>query len=410
MGSSVDFTMASPASPSARHRASGGTGPSLPNTSQRTKNLHSDQVSHASAGRHLQSSHDIRIEEDNRRRERDGWEFERLKGVETRHRTASTGSINRLNSWATPSSGTQKDWETKKRAKDAQTKKKARQQWEKDKAHGNISSVEAIERKRINAANKDKMKEHDSNKQQTQKLLGLHRAGGLQGMKDYQHDDGLHMRRAGIATTRKTIDESNWHHDAASGRTAATRRELLRSAVVQPSSVEHHSTHKKHGHLNDAEMQDYCGLKQGEELDEEGRVIPPWAVQEMRAARYVGPMGEDYTKYNSDYPDVDIEAVTAWSARPPPPQIYLKDDRGKNVRRSDPRHPHDPASYGQPFVGPYARMYESPAGVAYQAAGMAAGAYGPAYGGGPMALEAGYGYPYGPAAAGYGEGPEFGYY
>merc|ERR1740133_920360 len=209
--------MASPASPSARHRASGGTGPSLPNTSQRTKNLHSDQVSHASAGRHLQSSHDIRIEEDNRRRERDGWEFDRL------------------NSWATPSSGTQKDWETKKRAKDAQTKKKARQQWEKDKAHGNISSVEAIERKRINAANKDKMKEHDSNKQQTQKLLALHRAGGLQGMKDYQHDDGLHMRRAGIATTRKTIDESNWHHDAASGRTAATRRELLRSAIVQPS-------------------------------------------------------------------------------------------------------------------------------------------------------------------------------
>ena len=37
---------------------------------------------------------------------------------------------------ATPSSGTQKDWETKKRAKDAQTKKKARQQWEKDRAHG----------------------------------------------------------------------------------------------------------------------------------------------------------------------------------------------------------------------------------------------------------------------------------
>ena len=82
-------------------------------------------------------------------------------------------------------------------------------------------------------------------------------------MKDYQHDDGLHMRRAGIATTRKTIDESNWHHDAASGRTAATRRELLRSAIVQPSAVEHASTHRKHGHLNDDEMQDYCGLKQG---------------------------------------------------------------------------------------------------------------------------------------------------
>merc|ERR1712195_277848 len=363
MGSSVDFTMASPASSSARHRASGGTGPSLPNTSQRTKNLHSDQVSHASAGRHLQSSHDIRIEEDNRRRERDGWEFERLKGVETRHRTASTGSINRLNSWATPSSGTQKDWETKKRAKDAQTKKKARQQWEKDKAHGNISSVEAIERKRINAANNDKMKEHDSNKQQTQKLLGLHRAGGLQGMKDYHHDDGLHMRRAGIATTRKTIDESNWHHDAASGRTAATRRELLRSAIVQPSAVEHASTHRKHGHLNDDEMQDYCGLKQGEELDEEGRVIPPWAVQERRAQRYLGPMGEDYTKYNADYPGMDVAAQAEWSARAPPPQMYLRDDRGKNVKRSDPRLPHDAAGYGQPFGGPYARLYESPAAV-----------------------------------------------
>lgn len=401
----------SPASPSARHRATGATGPSLPNTSQRTKNLLTDQVSHASAGRHLQSSHDIHIEEDNRRRERDGWEFERLKGVETRHRTASTGSINRLNSWATPSSGTQKDWETKKRAKDAQTKKKARQQWEKDRAHGNISSVEAIERKRINAANKDKMKEHDSNKQQTQKLLGLHRAGGLQGMKDYQHDDGLHMRRAGIATTRKTIDESNWHHDAASGRTAATRRELLRSAIVQPSAVEHASTHRKHGHLNDDEMQDYCGLKQGEELDEEGRVIPPWAVQEMRAARYMGPMGEDYTKYNADYPAVDMEAVTSWSARPPPPQMYLKDERGKNVRRSDPRHPHQPETYGQPMVGPYARFYESPAAVAVEASHAYGPGFGGAYGGGPMALEAGYGYPYGPAA-GYGEGPgaEFGYY
>ena len=49
----------------------------------------------------------------------------------------------------------------------------------------------------------------------------------------------------------------------------------------------------------------------GEELDEEGRVIPPWAVQEMRAARYMGPMGEDYTKYNADYPAVDMEAVTS---------------------------------------------------------------------------------------------------
>lgn len=359
----------SPGSSSSRHRAPGSVGTNLPNTSQRTKNLLTDTTSHANAGSYNNSSHDIRTEADNRRRERDGWEFERLKGVETRHRAASAGSVNRLNSWATPSSDTQKNWENKKRTKDVKTKQKARQQWEKERPHGNISSVEKIERDRKNRVNADKMKEHSSNTEQTKKLLGLHRAGGLAGQKTSDHDDG-----------RKRIDESNWHHDAAAGRTAATRRELLRSAVVQPSSVEHHSTHKKHGHLNDAEMQDYCGLKQGEELDEEGRVIPPWAVQEMRAARYVGPMGEDYTKYNSDYPDVDIEAVTAWSARPPPPQMYLKDDRGKNVRRSDPRHPHDPASYGQPFVGPYARMYESPAGVAYQAAGMAAGAYGPATG------------------------------
>jgi hypothetical protein len=267
-----------------------------------------------------------------------------------------------------------------------QTKKKARQQWEKDRPHGNISSVEKIERDRINRVHKDKMKEHEGQRAQTRKLLGLHRAGGLQGEKDYHHDDSLGVRKAGIATTRKTIEESNWHHDAASGRTAATRRQLLRSAIVQPSAVEHSSTHKKHGHLNDDELADYCGLKQGEELDEEGRVIPPWAVQEMRAARYMGPMGEDYTKYNADYPAVDMEAVTSWSARPPPPQMYLKDERGKNVRRSDSRHPHDPHTYGQPMVGPYARFYESPGAVAVEAAH----AYGPgaagAYGAGPMVL------------------------
>ena len=129
----------------------------------------------------------------------------------------------------------------------------------------------------------------------------MHRHRGLEGKRGVEHDD----RRG----ARKYIEESNWHHDVAGGRTAAQRKELLSSAVVKPSAVEHSSTHRKHGHLSDSEMQDYMGLKAGEELDDEGRVIPPWAVQEKRAARYLGPMGEDYTKYNADYPGVDVEAA-----------------------------------------------------------------------------------------------------
>merc|ERR1711966_483970 len=80
-------------------------------------------------------------------------------------------------------------------------------------------------------------------------------------------------------------------------------------------------------------------------------------------------MGEDYTKYNCDYPGVNMEEATQWSARPPPPQMYLRDERGRNVRRSDPRHPHDPSTYGQPHIGPYARLYNSPAAVAVEASG-----------------------------------------
>eukprot|EP00658_Telonema_sp_P-2_P015792 TRINITY_DN16098_c0_g3_i4.p2 TRINITY_DN16098_c0_g3~~TRINITY_DN16098_c0_g3_i4.p2 ORF type:complete len:115 (-),score=17.41 TRINITY_DN16098_c0_g3_i4:287-631(-) len=111
----------------------------------------------------------------------------------------------------------------------------------------------------------------------------------------------------------------------------------------------------------------------------------------MRAQRYLGPIGEDYTSYNADFPGVDVEAAAEWSSRAPPPQMYLRDDRGKNVRRTDPRLPHDPAGYGQPFLGPYARLYESPAAIS--------SGYG--Y---PSIAGAHVGYPYG---AGYGPAPGF---
>jgi len=228
---------------------------------------------------------------------------------------------------------------------------------------------------RRNQLNKIKDKMYEDTKVQTMRINDLHRHAGLQGQRGVEHHDRKHGARS-----RKFLEESNWHHDSQAGRTVAKRKELLSSATVRPSAVEHSSTHSKHGHMLESELLDYMGLKAGEELDEEGRVIPPWAVQEKRAARYLGPMGEDYTKYNADYPGVDVEAAAAWSSRPPPPQMYLRDERGQNVRRSDPRMPHDPAGYGQPFHGPYARLYESPAAVAsgYGHAGYPALGYGPA--------------------------------
>jgi len=339
MGTPLQMT--SIASPSPRHNAKKSLGPGLPNATKVTHTLKGEPSAYHAA-LHKGSSLEIKIDDQNKHRERQGWEFEREKELVSRHRAASVGSSNRLNSWQVPPTDAQAAWNSKQKVKAVK--------------RSDVSITEKIARERRNQMDKIKMKQHEGTKEQTQRIQENNRARGLEGRRGDEHDD----RYTG---TRKYIDEKNYHHDAGSGRTAAHRSRLLQSAVVQPSKVEHSSTHQRHGHLTEDEMQDYLGLRQGEELDEEGRVIPPWAVQERRAQRYLGPMGEDYTKYNADYPGMDVAAQAEWSARAPPPQMYLRDDRGKNVKRSDPRLPHDAAGYGQPFGGPYARLYESPAAV-----------------------------------------------
>jgi len=386
MGTINPIRMASFADLSPRHNAKKKHGPDLPNTTSRTKNLHSDAVSYHAAGKHFGSSHDIRIDEQNRRHEERGWEFERQKELAVRHRSASAGSHSRMNSWQQPATSAQAEWNSKQKKVD-KTRQPNAIKGRSEGRNADVSMSEKIARERRNQADKVKKKHYENTQAQTMKIQEMHRAKGLEGQRGEEHD---HRVRG----TKKYIEESNWHHDAKSGRTAAARSDLLKSAVVKPSNVEHSSTHRKHGHMSEAELQDYMGLKQGEELDDEGRVIPPWAVQEKRAARYLGPMGEDYTKYNSDYPGVDVEGAAAWSARPPPPQMYLRDERGTNVRRSDPRLPHDPAGYGQPFHGPYARMYESPAAIA-SGYGYPSESYPAAY---DLAAAPALGYGYGPFA------------
>ena len=83
------------------------------------------------------------------------------------------------------------------------------------------------------------------------------------------------------------------------------------------------------------QVADY-GLIEGETLDEEGRVIPPWAgraerfllewitallIVECFANRYAGPVGEDEVRYPHDYGYGTRGFIEASRGKVPPPQV-----------------------------------------------------------------------------------------
>jgi len=186
----------------------------------------------------------------------------------------------------------------------------------------------------------------------------------------------------------------------------ARKVELMKSAVVKPqrqnrtenngSTVEHHHTHRTWGHLTDGEVADY-GLIEGETLDEEGRVIPPWMG---RAERYAGPLGEDEVRYPHDYGYGARGYIEASRGKVPPPQLHLKDRTA--APRRDPDLYRDTASYVPYGRMPGTRQYDGVSQYGYGHPGeyAAPGPYGPV----------GAAYPYGGAGFGYGspysaEGP-----
>jgi len=157
--------------------------------------------------------------------------------------------------------------------------------------------------------------------------------------------------------------------------------------IQRKDEVEEAATHRTLGHLTDAEVADY-GMIEGETLDEEGRVIPPWSG---RAERYSGPVGEDEVRYPFDYGYGARGHYEASRGKMPPPQLFLQEKTAMPRRDPDLYNPVAPYTpFGNsPFKHPaYARPGEH-AAVAYERA-----AYGYGYGLGHPA----YSHPiYGPA-------------
>lgn len=153
----------------------------------------------------------------------------------------------------------------------------------------------------------------------------------------------------------KRVAMNDWEDAVRQNRTQARKMELSKSAVVKPqrqnrteqngSTVEHEHTHRTWGHLTDGEVADY-GLIEGETLDEEGRVIPPWIG---RAERYAGPLGEDEVRYPHDYGYGARGFLEASRGKVPPPQLHLKD------RTAAPRRDPDLYRDVEEYI-PYGRM------------------------------------------------------
>jgi len=191
----------------------------------------------------------------------------------------------------------------------------------------------------------------------------------------------------------KRVAHNDWEDAVRQNRTEARKAELMKSVVVKSQGqtsggshhrVEHEHTHRSWGHLTDGEVADY-GLIEGETLDEEGRVIPPWIG---RAERYAGPLGEDEVRYPHDYGYGARGFVEASRGKVPPPQLHLKD------RTAAPRRDPDLYSDAANYV-PYGRME---AGT-NQFDGVSQYGFGnPAQAGihlpGPYGAPAGAGYPY----------------
>lgn len=244
-----------------------------------------------------------------------------------------------MSSWVAEKSDAQADFEANK-ARKAKLNK------------GLKSTTHRIDDKRINRRHSDKNDDFEN-----QKLQDNH-------VKKTQRGTAGEINH-GKLTPAERVAHQDWEDAVRQNRTEARKVSLMKSATVDPhrmNDVECHSTHRHQGHLTQCEEREY-GLIAGETLDEEGRVIPPWAG---RSERYVGPKGEDEVRYPYDYGYGPRGFVEASRGKVPPPQLHLK-DKGAAPRRDPdlyndvaPYLPYGQAPYG-PAPGPYDAGFGHPA-------------------------------------------------
>lgn len=310
------------------------------------------------------TSREVRDLEAVRAFERREMQMDQLKSKAVGHRVASHRSSNRMSSWVADKSPSQQAFEAASIGRGLKVK-------------GKTSATERVHAQRTNRSHDSKINAFENQKKLDLKVKEAQR--GAAG----QHD---------LASPRKGIAQSEWDDAVRQNRTEARKQDLMKSAIIanRGSGVEHDSTHRTWGHLTDAEVADY-GLIEGETLDEEGRVIPPWVG---RAERYAGPVGEDEVRYPHDYGYGTRGYIEASRGKVPPPQLHLKDKSAAPRRDPDlyndvsPYVPygghwpgydyndqfgygfaHPPVAYGGPMGGPIGGPMDGPP-MPYLAAGM----------------------------------------
>jgi len=288
--------------------------------------------------------------------ERSEWKLNKLKQDAVAHRVSANHRKERMSSWVAEKSPAQLAFEATQGSRASKGKRGA-------------SATEKVNSQRLAKDHNKKMQAFENQKQLDLKVKQEQR--GVAGQ--FEIDD-----------SGKRVAHNDWEDAVRQNRTEARKTELLKSAVIKPQNknhVEHDATHRTWGHLTDAEVADY-GLIEGETLDEEGRVIPPWVG---RAERYAGPVGEDEVRYPHDYGYGARGYIEASRGKVPPPQLHLKD------KSAAPRRDPDLYSDVSPYV-PYGGHwpgydYNSQFGYGYAYPPIAFGyPYPPAYGPGPAQL------------------------
>merc|ERR1711907_48994 len=282
---------------------------------------------------------DARAARDFERSQRD---HAKIKDAAVAHRAATAGTSQRMNSWAASKSPSQAAFESRK-SKASRTKEP--------------SSVERVRNARTNYAEVKKSEDFDRQKQLDLKVKESQR--GVAGEKNE-------------SSASKRVQERSWEDAIAQSRTEGRKQALLKSAVGPASrraEIEDESTHRTYGHLTKAELADY-GMIEGETLDAEGRVIPPWVG---RAERYAGPEGENEVRYPFDYGYGARGQFEASRGKMPPPQLFLKDKSAKPRRDPDLHDPMFPyVPYGSDpamAIHPGFARPEEVSALAYERAG-----------------------------------------
>jgi hypothetical protein len=270
-------------------------------------------------------------------------EDERKKAEIAAHRVAPyKDGQHRMSSWAAGKSPAQQNFENRK-TKGARSK--------------GPSTSERMEKERFNYNHEKGLEKFERHKELDMKVRKEQR--GIAGQVD--HTPG-----------HKRVQEKDWEDAIRQSRTEFRKNAMIQSAVVpvqRRDDVEDDTTHRSYGHLTKAELADY-GMVEGETLDEEGRVIPPWVG---RAERYAGPEGENEVRYPFDYGYGARGQFEASRGKMPPPQLFLKDKSAKPRRDPDLHDPMFPyVPYGSDpamAIHPGFARPEEVSALAYERAG-----------------------------------------